>query len=109
MFGRRRSGGASKGDRGKPTAAPGPELADDLEPPAAGQDDGGTDEPQFGGGPWDAADTYPELPRADFGSLLVPWPIPRPDRDTRCTKSRHSVNGIATRSRLGQATGRIGV
>ena len=72
MFGRRRSGSSSRGERGRPAEAPGPELADDFEPPAAGQDAGGTNGPQFGGGPWDAGDTYPELPRVDLGSLLVP-------------------------------------
>jgi len=34
----------------------------------------GPAEPRVGGGPWDAADTYPERDRADFGSLLVPVP-----------------------------------
>jgi hypothetical protein len=72
VFGRRRSGSSSRGERARPAEAPGPELADDLEPPAAGQDEGGTNGPQFGGGPWDAGDTYPELPRVDLGSLLVP-------------------------------------
>jgi len=69
VFGRRRSGSSSRGERARPAEAPGPELADDYEPPAAGEDEDG---PQFGGGPWDAGDTYPELPRVDLGSLLVP-------------------------------------
>ena len=72
MFGRRRSGSSSRGERARPAEAPGPELADDFEPPAAGQDEGVASGPQFGGGPWDAGDAYPELPRVDLGSLLVP-------------------------------------
>jgi hypothetical protein len=72
VFGRRRSGSSSRGERARPAEAPGPELADDFEPPAAGQDEGGASGPQFGGGPWDAGDAYPELPRVDLGSLLVP-------------------------------------
>ena len=75
MFGRRRSGSHARDGRPRPAEAPGPELADDLDQSAAAGAAAGTDGrsgPQFGGGPWDAADVYPELPRVDLGSLLVP-------------------------------------
>ena len=66
MFGRRRSG-SSKGEVTSARALD-PELADDAQSP-----DVGLEAPaQPGGGPWDAADRYPELPRVDLGSLLVP-------------------------------------
>jgi hypothetical protein len=67
VFGRRRSGSHARDGRPRPAEAPGPDLADDLDQSAAA-----ADAPQFGGGPWDAADSYPELPRVDLGSLLVP-------------------------------------
>jgi hypothetical protein len=67
VFGRRRSGSHARDGKPRPAEAPGPDLADDLDQSAAGEDG-----PQFGGGPWDAGDAYPELPRVDLGSLLVP-------------------------------------
>jgi hypothetical protein len=70
VFGRRRSGSHARGGRPRPAEAPGPDLADDLDQPAG--DAAEADGPQFGGGPWDAGDAYPELPRVDLGSLLVP-------------------------------------
>ena len=70
MFGRRRSGSHARGRGDRPAEAPGPELADDLEPSDAGTSDAGG--PQQGGGPYDAADSYPEIARVDLGSLLVP-------------------------------------
>jgi hypothetical protein len=72
VFGRRRSGSHARDGRARPAEAPGPDLADDLDQSAAADEVAGTDGPQFGGGPWDAADEYPELPRVDLGSLLVP-------------------------------------
>lgn len=73
MFGRRRSGSHSRSRGDRPAEeAPGPELADDLDPATAGQGDASADGPILGGGPYDAADTYPEIPRVDLGSLLVP-------------------------------------
>jgi hypothetical protein len=47
--------------------APGPETADDLDPAAASADG-----PELGRGPYDAGDSYPDIPRVDLGSLLVP-------------------------------------
>jgi Protein of unknown function (DUF3710) len=70
VFGRRRSGSHARGRGDRPAEAPGPELADDLEPSDAGAKDAGG--PQLGGGPYDAADSYPEVQRVDLGSLLVP-------------------------------------
>jgi hypothetical protein len=70
VFGRRRSGSHARGRGDRPAEAPGPELADDLEPSDAGTK--GADGPQLGGGPYDAADSYPEVQRVDLGSLLVP-------------------------------------
>ncbi|HEY6792670.1 MAG TPA: DUF3710 domain-containing protein [Trebonia sp.] len=67
MFGRRRSG-SSRGKRARPAHALDPELADD----AQSHDVGLEAPPQQGGGPWDVGDRYPELPRVDLGSLLVP-------------------------------------
>jgi hypothetical protein len=72
VFGRRRSGSHARDGRPRPAEAPGPDLADDLDQSAAADEGAGTDGAQFGGGPWDAADVYPELPRVDLGSLLVP-------------------------------------
>jgi hypothetical protein len=72
VFGRRRSGSHSR-DRGeRPAESPGPELSDDLDPAAQGSGGAGQQGPQLGGGPYDAADSYPQLERADLGSLLVP-------------------------------------
>ena len=71
MFGRRRSGAHARGGKARPQEAPGPDLADDLTPSEAGEA-AGTDSQPFGGGPWDSAQAYPELPRVDLGSLLVP-------------------------------------
>ncbi|HTU76284.1 MAG TPA: DUF3710 domain-containing protein [Trebonia sp.] len=70
MFGRRRSGSHSRGQEDRAAEAPGPELADEPEQPAQGEPDAGG--PTLGGGPYDAGDSYPEMPRADLGSLLVP-------------------------------------
>jgi len=70
VFGRRRSGSHARGRGDRPAEAPGPELADDLEPSDAGTRDAGG--PQLGGGPYDAADSYPEGQRVDLGSLLIP-------------------------------------
>lgn len=67
MFGRRRSG-SSRGERATPAHALDPDLTDD----AQSSDVGLEAPPQPGGGPWDAGDRYPELPRVDLGSLLVP-------------------------------------
>ena len=72
MFGRRRSGSHARDGRPRPAEAPGPDLADDLGQPAAADEAAGADEPQYGGCPWDSAEEYPELPRVDLGSLLVP-------------------------------------
>jgi len=69
VFGRRRSGAHARD--GRPAEAPGPDVADDLDSPAASEP-ADADGPQFGGGPWDAGDSYPELPRVDLGSLMVP-------------------------------------
>jgi hypothetical protein len=70
VFGRRRSGSHSRGKQDGAAAAPGPELTDEPGQPADGQPgDGG---PALGGGPYDTGDTYPEVPRADLGSLLIP-------------------------------------
>jgi hypothetical protein len=71
VFGRRRSGSHSRGRGDRATAAPGPELADDLAAADDG-DDRTADGPVLGGGPWDAADEYPPIPRVDLGSLQVP-------------------------------------
>jgi Protein of unknown function (DUF3710) len=70
VFGRRRSGSHARGRGDRPAEAPGPELADDLEPSDAGTNN--ADDPQLGGGPYDATDSYPEMQRVDLGSLLVP-------------------------------------
>ncbi len=70
MFGRRRSGSHSRGQEDRATAAPGPEIADEPERSADGQPDAGG--PTLGNGPYDAGDSYPEVPRADLGSLLIP-------------------------------------
>jgi hypothetical protein len=52
-----------------PAHALDPELSEgDAESPDVGLEA----PPQPGGGPWDASDRYPELPRVDLGSLLVP-------------------------------------
>ena len=67
MFGRRRSG-SSRGERATPAHALDPELADGAQSPDVGLEAA----PRSGGGPWDAGDRYPELPRVDLGSLLVP-------------------------------------
>jgi hypothetical protein len=68
VFGRRRSG-ARGGERATPAHALDPEVAvDEAQSPDAGLEAA----PQPGGGPWDASDRYPELPRVDLGSLLVP-------------------------------------
>ena len=71
MFGRRRSGSHSRGQEDRAAAAPGPEFTDEPELPVEGEPDasGG---PVLGAGPYDAGDTYPEMPRADLGSLQVP-------------------------------------
>jgi hypothetical protein len=71
VFGRRRSGSHSRGQEDRAAAAPGPEFTDEPELPAEGEQDasGG---PVLGGGPYDSGDTYPEMPRADLGSLQVP-------------------------------------
>ena len=70
MFGRRRSGSHARDGRPRPAEAPGPDLADDLDQSAAA--DAAEGGPEFGGGPWDAAEAYPQLDRVDLGSLLVP-------------------------------------
>ena len=71
MFGRRRSGGShSRGQGDRATAAPGPEFSDEPELTAEGQPDAGG--LTLGSGPYDAGDSYPEMPRADLGSLLIP-------------------------------------
>jgi hypothetical protein len=71
VFGRRRSGGShARGQQDRAAAAPGPEFADEPERPAGGQPDAGG--PALGGGPYDAGDAYPQMPRADLGSLLIP-------------------------------------
>jgi hypothetical protein len=67
VFGRRRSG-SSQSERGTPARALGPELDHDVQSPDADQDA----PPESGGGPWDAGDRYPEIPRVDLGSLQVP-------------------------------------
>jgi hypothetical protein len=72
VFGRRRSGSHARDGRPRPAEAPGPDLADDLGQPAAADEAAGAAGPQYGGGPWDSAEEYPELPRVDLGSLLVP-------------------------------------
>jgi Protein of unknown function (DUF3710) len=72
VFGRRRSGSHARGGRPRPAEAPGPDLADDLDQPAATDEAAGAAGPEFGGGPWDAAEEYPVLDRVDLGSLLVP-------------------------------------
>lgn len=70
MFGRRRSGGRRGEDKAE--QAPGPEASDDLEPQAGHDEPAGDEKPQVGGGPYDADDAYPDIPRVDLGSLLVP-------------------------------------
>ena len=74
MFGRRRSGSSSRGEQALPAEAPGPELADDHDSSAVSQGLGrdGADGPVLGGGPWDSGDSYPEIPRVDLGSLVIP-------------------------------------
>jgi hypothetical protein len=67
VFGRRRSG-SSQSQRDTPAPALEPELDDDVQSPDADQDA----PQQPGGGPWDASDPYPEIPRVDLGSLQVP-------------------------------------
>jgi Protein of unknown function (DUF3710) len=67
VFGRRRSG-SSRGERATPAHALDPEFADEAQSHDVGLDAS----PQPGGGPWDAGDRYPEMPRVDLGSLLVP-------------------------------------
>jgi hypothetical protein len=68
VFGRRRSG-SSRGGRASPAHALDLELS---EGDARSSDVGLEAAPQPGGGPWDSGDRYPELPRADLGSLLIP-------------------------------------
>jgi hypothetical protein len=72
VFGRRRSGSHSRGREDRAAPAPGPELADDVDLAADGADGLGEDGPRLGGGPWDAADNYPQIPRVDLGALQVP-------------------------------------
>jgi len=67
VFGRRRSG-SSRGQRATPAHALDAELAGDAQSPDVGLEAA----PQPGGGPWDAGDRYPEIPRVDLGSLLIP-------------------------------------
>jgi hypothetical protein len=70
VFGRRRSGSHSRGQEDRAAAAPGPEFTDEPERSAEGQPGAGG--PILGGGPYDSGDSYPEMPRADLGSLLIP-------------------------------------
>ncbi|HUN32317.1 MAG TPA: DUF3710 domain-containing protein [Trebonia sp.] len=70
MFGRRRSGSHSRGQEDRAAAAPGPEFTDEPERPAEGEPAAGG--AAQGGGPYDAGDTYPQMDRADLGSLQVP-------------------------------------
>jgi Protein of unknown function (DUF3710) len=70
VFGRRRSGSHSRGQEDRAAEAPGPEFTG--EPEQSAQGGPGAGGPELGGGPYDAGDSYPEMPRADLGSLLVP-------------------------------------
>jgi hypothetical protein len=72
VFGRRRSGSHSRGREDRAAPAPGPELADDVDPAVGDSDDLGEESPPLGGGPWDAADDYPRIPRWDVGGMQVP-------------------------------------
>jgi hypothetical protein len=70
VFGRRRSGSHARGQEDRAAAAPGPEFTDEADQVAEGQPGAGGS--AVGGGPYDAGDSYPQMPRADLGSLLIP-------------------------------------